>query len=66
MKGLGEMGLEETEECLTNPDNRIIRQVQVEDIKKASILFEQLMGTVVLPRKKFLKDYAEWSEYNVE
>ena len=66
MKGLGEMGLEETEECLTNPDNRIIRQVQVEDIKKANILFEQLMGTVVLPRKKFLKDYAEWSEYNVE
>ena len=60
------MGLEETEECLTNRDNRIIRQVQVEDIKKASILFEQLMGTVVLARKKFLKDYAEWSEYNVE
>ena len=32
------MGLEETEECLTNPDNRIIRQVQVEDIKKANII----------------------------
>ena len=66
MKGLGEMDENETEECLLNPNTRIIRQVHVEDCVKANNLFEQLMGTTVTFRKQFLRDYAEWSEYNVE
>lgn len=66
MKGLGEMDENETEECLLNPDTRIIRQVHIEDGIKANNLFEQLMGTTVTFRKQFLRDYAEWSEYNVE
>ena len=31
MKGLGEMSVDETEETLTDPDNRIIKQITVED-----------------------------------
>ena len=66
MKGLGEMDEDETEMCLTNPETRIIRQVHIEDVAKANTLFEQLMGTTITIRKQFLKDYAEWSNYNVE
>ena len=66
MKGLGEMDEDETEMCLTNPETRIIRQVHIEDVAKANTLFEQLMGTTITFRKQFLKDYAEWSNYNVE
>ena len=32
MKGLGEMSVEETEETLTDPDKRVIKQITVEDV----------------------------------
>ena len=59
MKGLGEMDVEETEETLTDPDKRIIKQITVEDIKGTNLLFEQLMGTNVIPRKEFIKAHGE-------
>ena len=33
LKGLGEMSVEETEETLTDPNNRIIKQITVEDVE---------------------------------
>lgn len=66
MKGLGEMSVEETEETLTNPENRIIKQITVNDIPSTNILFEQLMGTAVLPRKKYIKEHSEEAIYNAE
>ena len=36
MKGLGEMSVEETEETLTDPNNRIIKQITVEDVVTAN------------------------------
>ena len=54
MKGLGEMGVEETEETLTDPDNRIIKQITVEDIAITDKLFNDLMGNAVIPRKRFI------------
>ena len=65
LKGLGEMDVEETEETLTNPENRIIKQITVEDIEKANILFEQLMGTGVVARKQFIKEHSEEATYAV-
>lgn len=38
MKGLGEMSVDETEETLTDPEKRIIRQITVEDVSATSIL----------------------------
>lgn len=58
MKGLGEMDVEETEETLTNPDNRIIKQITVEDIDEADDLFEDLMGTKIEPRKAFIREHS--------
>ena len=59
LKGLGEMSVDETEETLTDPNNRIIKQVTVEDSKAAGILFEQLMGTGVVARKEFIKKHSK-------
>lgn len=67
MKGLGEMSVEETEETLTNPENRIIKQITVEDPKATDILFEQLMGTGVTARKAYIKEHSkEAGMYNAE
>jgi DNA gyrase subunit B len=66
LKGLGEMSEDEVSETLMDPDQRIIRQITVEDGKKASRLFEELMGDNIAARKQFLKTYSEESIYNGE
>lgn len=58
LKGLGEMSVEETA-ILVDPDKRIIKQITVEDIKETDKLFDDLMGTAVLPRKNFIQKYSE-------
>ena len=66
MKGLGEMSIEETEETLTDPNNRIIKQITVEDPKSTDVLFEQLMGQGVTARKAYIKEHSEEAKYNAE
>lgn len=66
MKGLGEMSVEETEETLTKPDQRIIKQITVEDPTATSVLFEQLMGTGVASRKAYIKEHSKEAVYNAE
>ena len=66
LKGLGEMSVEETEETLTDPKNRIIKQITVEDIESTNILFDQLMGTGVTARKAYIKAHSEEATYNAE
>ena len=66
MKGLGEMDVDETEQTLTDPDQRIIKQITVEDVNNADILFEQLMGTGVVARKEYIKNHSEEACYNNE
>lgn len=60
------MDADEVWETLMDPETRIVRQIGVEDADKASLLFEQMMGQSVSPRKTFLKEYAEGAIYNVE
>ena len=66
MKGLGEMSIEETEETLTDPNNRLIKQITVDDPKSTDVLFEQLMGTGVTARKAYIKEHSEEASYNDE
>lgn len=66
MKGLGEMDVDETEETLTNPNNRIIKQITVSDVEGTNILFDQLMGTGVTARKMYIKNHSEEATYNAE
>ena len=66
MKGLGEMSVDETEETLTDPNNRIIKQITVDDVASTNILFEQLMGTGVVARKAYIKEHSKEAIYNAE
>ena len=65
-KGLGEMDVEETEETLLDPENRIINQVTISDAEKAARLFDDLMGTAVIPRKLYIKEHSKEATYNAE
>ena len=64
-KGLGEMSAEETEETLTNPETRVIKQVTVDDIKATDVLFDHLMGTSAQPRKKFIQEHSKEATYGI-
>ena len=66
MKGLGEMSVDETEETLTDPNRRIIKQITVDDDKATTILFDQLMGTGVTARKAYIKEHSNEATYNME
>lgn len=59
MKGLGEMDEEELEETLLDPELRVIKQITVEDVKAANKLFDDLMGTAIVPRKLFIKEHSK-------
>ena len=65
LKGLGEMSVEETEETLTDPDNRILKKVTVSDIPAADQLFDDLMGTKVIPRKEYIKLHSQEATYAI-
>ena len=62
MKGLGEMDANELEETLLNPDNRQMKQITVKDTAKADVLFDQLMGTSAVPRKKYIEEHSKEAE----
>ena len=57
------MSVEETEETLTDPENRILKQITVEDATKANKLFDDLMGTAIIPRKKFIQEHSAEATY---
>ena len=59
LKGLGEMSVEETEETLIDPNNRIIKQITIEDSMAAGKLFDDLMGTDINKRKDFIKNHSK-------
>ena len=65
LKGLGEMSVEETEETLTDPDNRILHKVTVNDIPAANKLFDDLMGIKIVARKDFIKLHSKEAIYAV-
>ena len=64
MKGLGEMDVKETH-LLTDPEQRIINQVTVEDVKAADKLFDDLMGDAILPRKEYIKKHSNEATYQI-
>ena len=63
LKGLGEMSVEETEETLIDPNNRMIKQITIRDIKNTDKLFDDLMGTAITPRKNFIKQHSKEANY---
>lgn len=64
-KGLGEMDAEELEEALLDPNTRVLKQITIDDYKKAQGLFDDLMGTAVSPRKAYIEKHSKEVDVNV-
>ena len=61
-KGLGEMNPKELWETTLNPENRVLKRVEIEDAKLASQVTSMLMGTEVAPRREFIFTHAMEAE----
>jgi DNA gyrase subunit B len=59
-KGLGEMNADQLWETTMDPARRVMRQVSVADAEKANEVFDILMGSDVVPRKRFIHTQAKY------
>jgi topoisomerase-4 subunit B len=62
-KGLGEMNPEQLWETTMNPETRTLIQVRIEDAAKAERRVSTLMGDKVDPRKKWIIENVDFTEF---
>ena len=60
-KGLGEMSAEELRDTTMDPEQRLLKQVNISDAAEADRIFSMLMGEDVAPRRDFIEANANYA-----
>ena len=64
-KGLGEMNAEQLWDTTLNPETRTLKLVNLEDAEQADLVFDELMGSEVEGRKKWIMANAKKASLDV-
>ncbi len=64
-KGLGEMNADQLWDTTLNPDTRTLKLVTLQDAEQADLVFDELMGTEVEGRKKWIMANAKKASLDI-
>ncbi len=64
-KGLGEMNAEQLWDTTLNPETRTLKRVTLDDAEQADLVFDELMGTEVEGRKKWIMANAKKASLDI-
>ncbi len=59
------MNPEQLWETTMNPENRVLKQVTIQDAHETDLIFSMLMGEEVPPRKKFIITHAKMANLDI-
>ena len=64
-KGLGEMNPEQLWETTMNPETRVLKKIEIDDIIEADNITTILMGSKVPPRREFIENEADYANVDI-